>query len=92
MILDADGYPLVPVHLCWSDWEAEVIIGLLRAHDIEARANSEIPHSVLPMTADGLGEVQILVGKEDALRARDIIQEQKNTPPASESGDPGHKT
>lgn len=78
MILDADGRPMVPVHVCWSDWEAEVIIGLLRAHDIGAQANSEIPHAVLPTTADGLGEIQILVIQEDALRARDVIQEQKS--------------
>lgn len=79
MILDDQGRPMVPVHVCWSDWEAEVIIGLLRAHGIGAQANSEIPHSVLPTTADGLGEIQILVNQEDAARARDIIQEQKSS-------------
>lgn len=89
MIFDEDGHPMTPVHCCWNDIEAEVIIGLLRAHDIEASANSEVPHSVLPIIADGLGEVSVLVRQNDATRAREIIlnagmntaQEQDGPPP-----------
>lgn len=73
MIFDEDGHPMMTVHRCWNDIEAEVIIGLLRAHDIEASANSEVPHSVLPIIADGLGEVSVLVRQDDATRAREII-------------------
>lgn len=87
MIMDDQGRPMVPVHVCWSDWEAEVIIGLLRAHEIDAQANSEIPHSVLPTTADGLGEIQILVVQEDAVRARDVIQEHKDAAQPSMDGE-----
>lgn len=74
MIFDDEGHPMVPVHVCWNDTEAEVVIGLLRAHDIPARANSEVPHSVLPIIADGLGEVSVLVSKGDAEHAREIIR------------------
>ncbi|MFP4500093.1 MAG: hypothetical protein ACLFTT_03760 [Candidatus Hydrogenedentota bacterium] len=73
MILDSDGYPKVPVHVCWSDSEAEVVIAYLRAHGVEARANSEIPHSILPITADGLGEVSVLVKAEDETAARNLL-------------------
>jgi hypothetical protein len=83
MSLDNEGRPEVPVHVCWNDTEAEVIIGLLRAHDIEASANSAVPHSVLPLTANGLGEVSVLVREGDAARAREIIRD------AGEDGETG---
>ena len=75
MILDSDGRPMIAVHTCWNDAEAEIVIGFLRVHDIEARANSEIPHSILPLTTDGLGEIQVLVSEEDAALAREIIRQ-----------------
>ena len=65
----------MPVFECWNDWEAEIIIGLLRSHGIEARANSDVPHSVLPITADGLGKVQVLVQAGDAGLAHSLITE-----------------
>lgn len=80
MILDSDGRPMISVHTCWNDAEAEIVIGLLRAHDIDARANSEIPHTILPLTTDGLGEIQVLVREEDAELAHEILQRQRDTP------------
>ena len=76
MIFDSEGRPLTVVHRCWNDSEAEVVIALLRAHGIEAHANSEVPHTVLPITADGLGEVAVLVREEDVEAAAQIIVEQ----------------
>ena len=67
--------PVVAIHECWDDGEAEVVIALLRDHGIEGIANSEVPHSVLPITADGLGKVSVLVDKDTADRARSIISE-----------------
>ncbi len=64
---------VVTVHECYDDGEAEVVIALLRGHGIESIANSEIPHSVLPVTADGLGKVRVLVDVEVAEKAREII-------------------
>ena len=74
--------PVVPVHVCYDDGEAEIVIGLLRSHGIEGIANSEVPHSVLPVTVDGLGKVQVLVDEKVAERAREIIAEREQ-----ESGD-----
>jgi len=67
--------PVVPVHECYDDGEAEIIIGLLRDRGIEGFSNSEVPHSVLPITADGLGKVTILVDEGRAEEARTIIAE-----------------
>ncbi len=72
---------MVSVHTCWNDAEAEIVIGLLRAHEIEARANSEIPHTILPLTTDGLGEIHVLVREEDAAIAREVLQRQAETEP-----------
>jgi len=65
--------PVVTVHECYNDGEAEIVIALLRDHGIEGIANSEIPHSVLPVTTDGLGKVRVLVDEDVAEKARDII-------------------
>ncbi|HKQ61696.1 MAG TPA: hypothetical protein VJS92_10400 [Candidatus Polarisedimenticolaceae bacterium] len=45
----------------WSDGEAAVICQLLRCYDIPCRAASDVPHSIFPLTIDGLGELRILV-------------------------------
>ena len=76
---------VVPVHICHSDTEAQVIIALLRGRGIESFANSEVPHSVLPVTADGLGEVQVLVDEDIAEQAREIIASSET--PETETGD-----
>ena len=76
--------PVVAVHECYNDGEAEVVIALLRDHGIEAIANSEVPHSVLPITADGLGKVLVLVDSDIAEKARDIISQSVDT--AEQSG------
>ena len=77
---------VVPVHECYDDGEAEVVIALLRDHGIEGFANSEVPHSVLPITADGLGKVTVLVDGEIAEKARSIIAERREP---KDGPDPG---
>ena len=77
---------VVPVHECYDDGEAEVVIALLRDHGIEGYANSEVPHSVLPITADGLGKVTVLVDQDFAEKARSIIAEQRGP---EDGPDPG---
>ena len=71
--------PLVTVYECWNDAEAEVVIGLLRSRGIEGIANSEVPHSVLPIMADGLGRVEIRVAVADEEKARAVLAEQRET-------------
>lgn len=79
MLLDDLGRPLVPVHECWNDSEADVVISCLGAHGIQAWANSEVPHSVLPLNIDGLGKVQVMVTEEDAEAADVILRERQAT-------------
>ncbi|MCP4643842.1 MAG: hypothetical protein GY851_25595 [bacterium] len=74
MILDDDGHPLVPIHECWTDSEAEIVVAALRAHGVTAVANSEVPHSILPLTVDGLGKIQILVTSDVEAEACQILQ------------------
>jgi hypothetical protein len=59
---------------CWDDGEADVVISYLATHGIEAYANSEVPHSVLPVTVDGLGKVQVVVDAASADQARRLIE------------------
>lgn len=52
---------------------AEVIKGKLASEGIEAMLKYESAASMLPMTVDGLGEVQVLVRAEDEVRARSVL-------------------
>ena len=76
---------VVPVHECYDDGEAEVVIALLRGNDIEGFANSDVPHSVLPITADGLGKVQVLVNAQIAEKARAIIADSRRQSDSAQS-------
>lgn len=79
MILDEDGRPMVSVHQCWTDGEAEVLLSVLREHNIEGRANSEVPHNIMPLTVDGLGKIDIYVPEDDAEAARAALAERRST-------------
>lgn len=83
MILDNEGKPMIPVHICWDDGEAQVVAGYLKSHGFHAVINSEIPHSVLPLTANGLGEVRVLVPAADKDAARQYLEDRPV--PASET-------
>ena len=72
---EARQRPVVPVHTCAEEEEAEVVVGLLRAHDIESFPNSELPPSVLPV-AGPLGQVTIYVDQANRDRAIEIIEAQ----------------
>ncbi len=56
-----------------SDIEASIVRGLLDAHGIAAMPSSDLPHSVFPLSIDGLGEVRLTVRAEDADEARRVI-------------------
>ena len=75
VILDENQRPMVAVHECWSDSEGAVVVSVLREHGVDAQLNSEVPHSVMPLIADGLGKVEVLVCEDDAERARDALKE-----------------
>jgi ribonuclease-3 len=57
-----------------SDIEASIVRGLLETHGIPSMVSSDVPHSLFPLTVDGLGEVRISVNEEDADEARRVIE------------------
>jgi len=65
----------VVVHKCMNDIEAEQIRDLLRQEGIECQMASSIPHSVFPLTTDGLGEIRISVLQKDKIRAEELIRD-----------------
>lgn len=56
-----------------SDVEASIVRGLLDAHGITAALSSDVPHSLFPLSVDGLGEVRITVSASDAEAASRLI-------------------
>ena len=73
--------PVVTVHECWSDGEANIILSVLRDGGIEGQVNSEITHSVFPVKTAGLGRVRVLVDEDLAERATEIIEEHRVASP-----------
>ena len=63
----------VIVYRVWSDPEAQVIKSLLESSGIRCKLVSHVPHSVYPVTVDGLGEVRIMVPQEQEETARALI-------------------
>ena len=57
-----------------SDIEASIVRGLLEAHGVLSIASSAVPHSVFPLTVNGLGEVRIAVRSDEAEEAKRIIE------------------
>jgi hypothetical protein len=55
----------------WDDGEAAIVRQLLEGAGIPTQVVSDVPHSVWPITVDGLGEVRVLVpaGRVDEARA-----------------------
>ncbi len=78
---------MVTVHSCWTDSEAAILVSVLRDHGIEAEVNSRVPHSVLPLTVDGLGEIQVMVAKDRAEEALELLEEQEAAGEALESAE-----
>ncbi|MEX2015211.1 MAG: DUF2007 domain-containing protein [Candidatus Hydrogenedentales bacterium] len=66
---------VVPVRVCYSDEEADVIQSVLRDGGIESMLNSEVPHDVLPITQGWLGKVLVLVDEARVEEAQRVIDE-----------------
>jgi hypothetical protein len=58
--------------------EALTIKSLLGSYGIECILQSDITHSVYPLTVDGLGEVIILVSNRDLEKSKKIISKTYN--------------
>jgi ribonuclease-3 len=64
---------LVVIFRTHSDIEASVVRGLLEAHGIMSVVSSDVPHSIFPLSVDGLGEVRIAVHHTEAEEAQRVI-------------------
>lgn len=69
-----------------DDSEAELVRTLLESYGIPCSISSDIPHSVYPLTVDGLGEIRISVPEEALEEAKTILEEHQK------SGDEGGST
>jgi ribonuclease III len=61
--------------------EARVVRSLLEAHGVMSVVSSDVPHSIFPLSVDGLGEVRLSVHPDDAEEARRIIESHRNELP-----------
>jgi hypothetical protein len=57
----------------WSDGEALLVRQLLSSYGIPCQVVSDVPHAVLPLSVDGLGEIRILVPATRLADAREIL-------------------
>ncbi len=72
---------LVVIFRTHSDVEASVVRALLEAHGVLLVVSSDVPHSIFPLTVNGLGEVRISVHQDDADEARGIIESHRTALP-----------
>ena len=59
----------------WSDGEAAMVRQILASYGIPCQVVSDVPHTVLPLTVDGLGEIRILVPARRLRDARELLAE-----------------
>lgn len=64
---------LVEAHKVWGPAEMEVIKTMLNSHGIFCMTRGQVLQSILPLSANGMGEIKILVPKKDAELAKKLI-------------------
>jgi ribonuclease III len=64
---------LIVIFRTSSQIEARVVRSLLEAHGVPSVVSSDVPHSIFPLSVEGLGEVRLSVRPEEADEARRII-------------------
>ncbi|MEE9399387.1 MAG: DUF2007 domain-containing protein [Dehalococcoidales bacterium] len=69
---------MVEVYRAAGEMEAQIIKGLLESHGISCLLKSNAAPSVHVFVVDGMGEVQIMVWKEVAGKARGVIEGKGN--------------
>jgi ribonuclease-3 len=65
---------LVVIFRTHSDIEAQIVRGLLESHGVVSVVSSDMPHSIFPLSVEGLSEVRIAVRAADAQEAQRIIE------------------
>jgi hypothetical protein len=58
----------------WGEIEAELLAGFLEGEGIPAQKRTQVPHSVYPLTVNGLAEVEILVPESLLPLARETLR------------------
>lgn len=75
---------LIVIFRTHSDIEASIVRGLLETHDIRSIVASDLPHSIFPLSVDGLGEVRISVHPDDVEDAKRIIEAHRTDVPGGQ--------
>ena len=65
---------LIVIFRTHSDIEAQIVRGLLETHGVMSVISSDLPHSIFPLSVDGLSAVRIAVRPDDADEAQRIIE------------------
>lgn len=68
-----DDIKLKEVRKVWGPAEAEVVKGLLESSGIPCILRGRVVQSVHPFSADGLGEIKILVTEKDYHSAMELL-------------------
>lgn len=63
----------------WGPVEAEVIKSFLESNGIPCAFRGKVAQSIHPFSADGLGEIKILVSEKDYELAKELIDEKVNS-------------
>jgi hypothetical protein len=66
---------LKELHTVWGPVEADVIKSFLQSHGISCLLRGKVVQSVHPFSADGLGEIKILVSKKDYALAKKLLED-----------------
>jgi hypothetical protein len=69
---------LKELHKVWGPVEAEIIKSYLESQGIVCILRGKVVQSVHPFSADGLGEIKILVSEEDYTRAQELLKKKVN--------------
>jgi len=67
-----EHHGLVSIHACGNDEEANIVISFLAENGIKARIETDLPHSVLPVS----GDTEVYCHEDDAKEAIRLIKEQ----------------
>lgn len=67
-----EHHGLVSIQACTSDEEASIVIAFLAENGITARLQTDLPHSILPVSDD----CEVYVHEDDAAEATRLIEEQ----------------
>ena len=66
---EAEHHGLVSIFACGQDEEANIVIAFLAENGISAQLQTDLPHSVLPVSSD----CEVYVHEDDAAAAKNLI-------------------